>query len=772
MGREQRVEPSKHVDVEFRQFVNIVWRRWRIVAATATLCLVLSVTIMLFQQPTYRAISIVQVEEEKPRFALQPERYRDSGLISGVGAEIEIVRSRLVLEPVIRELGLDTEVQNAPANARIHLVEHLPEVGSGKPPEYTVRFGKDGHYRVFSASRRELGSGTLGRPFVGDGVSWKLDAIGAEPGDTLNIKVVAFEKSLQSLRKNIQVQEVGKQTQILSISADMPDPKLAKEVVERITQSYLAQNVARKNQEVGQILSLIDQQLRVVQGNMEREEKELNDLKTAKGVFVLSEEAKRIIDQISRMEISRAETQLQYQTVIALASRIRAAKDANPFLLGAASIDDELISELARQLSVKLVELRNLRQDFTVENPRVIAINAEIDELKQKIGASLTNVQRTLKSRLDTSDKLMAKYENQLKELPGAERELAAVARKTEVSGDLYSFLLKKHEEIRIAQAGIVGNIRVIENAAIPLMPVAPKKKRGAALGLLAGLLLGIGLAFMTNYFDDTVNTAAEFERGFGLSVYGEIPKIDIDGEPVLIHGAPTGSALHEAYRTLTTNIRFAGARPATKRIMCTSPQAGEGKTTTMVNLGIALANRGAKVLLIDCDMRRPTVHALLGLREQPGLSEAILQEGAWKEAVQKTAVAKFHVIAAGGMPPNQFELLDTAAFDLILQEAEVEYDYVLLDVPPLLAFTDAAIVSTRVDAVFVAVAARKTHAPALARTLALLRNVKAPIKGAIFTMTEANHESSDYYRAYQEKLSAHPLRIYTERMRNFFLRT
>jgi tyrosine-protein kinase Etk/Wzc len=402
-------------------------------------------------------------------------------------------------------------------------------------------------------------------------------------------------------------------------------------------------------------------------------------------------------------------------------------------------------------------------------------LNGEIEELKSRIGAALDNVARTLKSKMDTSAQLIAKYEGELRGLPQAERELAALTRKTMVTGELYSFLLKKHEEMRIAQAGIVGNLRIVEQPVTPLLPVAPKKTRITALGLLTGLILGIGLTFLAESMDDTVKGAAKLERQFGLPVFGEIPSVikSRPGETPLLLSGSEPLNLEESFNTLATNLRFIGARSGLKRILFASSDTGEGKTTCMVNLGYTLATRGARVLLIDCDLRRPSLHRILGVREQPGLSQVLVSGNSWREAVIRARKAKIDVLPAGPIPPNQAELLDGDAFAQLLSSAAEAYDYVLLDVPPVLAFSDAAIVSTRVDGVFVIAAAGRTRSPALERTLALLRNVQAPIRGAIVNFcVQQTDKAAEYYQTKEAFSLAGMARTKLRVLRERFVRT
>jgi tyrosine-protein kinase Etk/Wzc len=721
---------------------------------------------------------MIQVEAEQPRFILATESpLTEDRLVNQVPSEIEILRSRLVLDPVVRELGLDAVVQNPKLGQRLYVKEfHADGHDVDTKEDYRVEFKTKNTYDAYNDDDVKLGTGDLGVPFTGGGVRWVLEAQGVNAGDSITFEKVPFEQAVSDLQEILAVEEVGKETNLLSVAVDMPDAGQARETIQKLTEAYLAQNIERKSREASQTLAFLEDQLLFVQGNMEHSEKELNAIKSSRGIFTLSEDAKRIIDQISKLELNKMDLQLRQSQMDQISASLQKGS-SEAFLLGDGSVTDTLISALAQSLSEKLVEMRSLRQNATERHPRVIALESEIQELKGKIQSAVNNSRGTIKSQMATTENLLAKYDAQLKDLPNAEREMAALTRKSEVNGDLYSFLLKKHEEARIAQAGIVGNIRIVESASVPIKPASPKKLRDLAIALVGGLLLGAALAFGVEYTDDTINTTEEVESRFGLGVYGEIPVFpdrlkDVaggDNGGFLTHRADPRSSVHEAFRSLATNIRFAGAHSGIKRISCTSTELGEGKTTVIVNLAVTLAERGSRVLLIDCDLRRPRIHDLFKLNQQPGLTNAILGEMPWKEAVRRSGVERLGVIAAGATPPNQAELLDSAAFGQILEEAGQNFDYVLIDVPPVIAFTDAAIVSTRVDAMFMIVAASQTRMPAFRRSLEILRNVHAPVRGTIFTRSKLARGSEEYYRAQEQ---SDKLRTYGQRIRNLLLRT
>lgn len=767
------MRPPGQPDVTIRDFTVVLRDRWRVVMLITAASLLLTGLVVMFKKPLYQSKAMIQVESEQPRFMLSAERPSvDERLNSHVSSEMEILRSRLVLDPVIQDLGLEAVVKDAKPGLRIYLKEFQSTYSGASPQEFKVVFGEGRNYEAFDENLQKLGTGELGVPFSGGGVRWLLDAVGMAPGDAVVFEKILYEDAVVDLQEKLEIEEVGKETNLLSVSIDLPDAESARELIRRLTESYLAQNVERKSLEASQTLAFLEDQLLLVQGNMEASEKELNAIKSERGIFILSEDAKRIIEQITKLELTKIETQLRQSQMQQISVSLKDGIN-DSYLVSEVGASNTLIATLASDLSQRLLELRGLRQNATVKHPGVMALEAQIQELKNKIMAAVNNSKTTLGSQVVATDRLIGKYEAQLKTLPNAEREMAALTRKSEVNGDLYSFLLKKHEEARIAQAGIVGNIRIVEAGSLPLKPASPNKPRALALALIAGLLLGAGFAFVAEYFDDTLSAAEDIETRFGLGVFGEIPVFPDLGRDAgfMSHRADPRSSVHEAFRALATNIRFAGAHAGIKRITCTSTELGEGKTTVIVNLAVTLAERGSRVLLIDCDLRRPCIHTLFKLPAQPGLTNAILGELPWQDMVMRSGIQHLSVLPAGVTPPNQAELLDSPALNKILDEASAKYDYILVDVPPVMAFTDAAIVSTRVDAVFLIAAASQTRSPSFRRSLDVLRNVKAPVRGAIVTRSKSSPGSEEYYRARDRKDARVTLRSYGQRLRNLLLR-
>jgi receptor protein-tyrosine kinase len=295
----------------------------------------------------------------------------------------------------------------------------------------------------------------------------------------------------------------------------------------------------------------------------------------------------------------------------------------------------------------------------------------------------------------------------------------------------------------------------------VPTAPVSPKPLRNGLLGLVAGLIFGTAVAFVSDYVDDSIKTKEDVERAVpGLPVLGMIPTVPgwrNVSDTRLVSLAEPQSPAAEAYRITRTAIQFLALDRPLRVLQVTSPRASEGKTTTMANLAVALARAGQSVLLASCDLRRPRIHAFFGLPNDIGFTSVLLGETTLTAALQQVpGEPRLHLLASGPIPPDPAEFLSSPRASAVLTSLHEHADIVLVDSPPVLPVTDAAVLSGVVDGTLVVAMAGSTARPQLARTVEMLRQVNAPLLGVILNATAA--EDVYAYR-YEYRENAEPRR-------------
>ena len=331
-----------------------------------------------------------------------------------------------------------------------------------------------------------------------------------------------------------------------------------------------------------------------------------------------------------------------------------------------------------------------------------------------------------------------------------------------------YILLTQKLEETKIAEAGQRETIRVVDPAIEPEYPISPRKRLNLLLGAIVGLGLGIGLTFLMEFFDDSIKNPDELERmGFPILAIipeissDEIPKqkVSVNGNNEVVEGQAIESRLithfdpkspiSEAYRTLRTNIQFQNLRNSETTLLVTSSAPKEGKSTTLANLAITMAQMGSRTLLVDTDLRRPVIHSIFNLKKDKGITNFLMGKLKFEDVIKTTIVDNLYVVTSGPLPPNPSELLASDEMDAFIQLAKDNFDIVLFDSPPVIAVTDAAILSTKIDGVVLVIRAHQTQKNAVKRAKTLMDNVNARIIGCLLNSVNIERAYGSYYYYY-----------------------
>jgi len=314
-----------------------------------------------------------------------------------------------------------------------------------------------------------------------------------------------------------------------------------------------------------------------------------------------------------------------------------------------------------------------------------------------------------------------------------------------------------KEPESQLWQASQLNNVRIMDYARTPTFPIRPKKKQNAALGLLVGIFLGGGLAFFLEYMDTSIRTIGDIEKYLSWPVLGIVPRFeqtikgkasDSEIQPVVSKFPKSASA--EAYRTLRTNIQLTDLDNPPKFLVVTSAIPLEGKSTTALNLAVALAQKEGKVLLVDADLRKPTIHKLLHLDNSSGFADLLVKNSELAASVKQSKdIDNLWVLTSGSVPSNPSELLGSSRMKTLVEQMKKEYEYVILDTPPLISVSDGAILASQADGILMVVRPGKVKGEVGRRTKELLERIGTPVLGCVFNCVEPSHRDYYYYYNY-----------------------
>ena len=330
--------------------------------------------------------------------------------------------------------------------------------------------------------------------------------------------------------------------------------------------------------------------------------------------------------------------------------------------------------------------------------------------------------------------------------------------READTNRELYKDLLQRMKQAGVSAGITASNIKVIDPAEVPGGPYKPNVQMNLLLAMVVGLFLGVGLAFFSEYLDNTIKTPEDVEQFIRLPSFGMVPELSYEKKkrsekgafyPVelITHGHPK-SVLSEAYRNIRTSILLSFSEKPPKKIAVTSANPFEGKTTTVVNTAIALSQTGAQVVVIDGDMRKPRIHKVFEERGEngTGLSNYLSGIAELKMIVKRTEVPNLYYIPAGPIPPNPSELLGSKLFTTMLQALAAKFDHVIVDSPPVLGFADAAIISSAIDGVILVAAGGKTPKETLQHAKEALQQVNAKILGVVINRVDIQKSYYGYY--------------------------
>lgn len=787
--------------ITLQDFFDILWKRRGMIL---TLFLVASGSAAFYSfkvTPIYEASTSLRIETVWPEQSLLSELYliRQGNPIE---TEIEMIKSRSMAEQVVKSLNLHFKILEAP----LHFEGDFKELSirSDLPPgQYILLFPEDSiTFNLETPDGKLLGQGKPGETFSHEGISFNLFFPNAQLGDQFRIELENPLDEARKLQGSINVRTT-KAPNILRISLESDSPREAALLANKLAEQYLEENLSFSRGEARSAKEFIDEQVDVAERNLQEAESELQNYKETEKFVMLNEDAKEKIATLAKFETEKEEMIMKKMEASNRFKSIRkqlTGKGTFSQYKTVASIptvsSNPVVQNLKTSLSELEVQRAQMLQKFTEAHPDVKELDSQIHEIKKGMNEAIKEMLKSgpssgdpiyrdlisglitneieseaLGERIQALTGVIEKYNIGLESLPEKEIRLASLTRKAMVGESIYTMLLKKLEEARISEAMKVGNIRIIDPAIPPEYPIKPKKKMNTILGGFFGLMVGLGLAFLLEYMDNSIKDSEEIERLLDLPVLGVIPHIrgNRTGFPIpgvrgedgsnmrLITHLTAKSAVAEAYRTLRTNLQFARAGNSCRTLVFTSPFPGEGKSITSANMAITLAQMGSKTLLVGSDLRKPILHKLFQMVPSKGLSEILVGKGSLQNCILSTEIENLYLLSPGTLPPNPAELLGSKEMEVLIGEMKKSFDVILFDSPPVLAVTDAALLGGRIDGAILVLQSENTDRRAAREAKKLLDTARVKCIGTVLNNVRlerpyGRYGSRYYYNYYEEE--------------------
>jgi capsular exopolysaccharide synthesis family protein len=539
------------------------------------------------------------------------------------------------------------------------------------------------------------------------------------------------------------------------------DPSLAALAVNTLAQLYIEQSLDFRYTTSSEATGWLADRQADQKKKVEEAERALQDYSEREGLVNFEEKQSLAEQKLQTFAQAAMNARTDRITKETLYNQFRTLPTSQleslPLVAGSLSIQQlrEHLGELRR-------EQARLSETLGERHPDLIRVNSDIRSNEDKLRSEIQFIERSVESdyraALQQEASLAANLETAKREALEVNRkaiEFGVLKREVEANQLLYRDLMNRTKQTGLESELKSTNIRVVEKAEPPRVPVAPQRARNYLLSLLIGIALGVGLASLFEQVDNTMKTPEDIKRHLGMPFLGMVPDVTARSGKILRPSSIAASAA-EAYRVLRTNLIFTSAATKGRVLLVSSTNPGEGKTTTITNLAAALAQNGARVLAIDADLRRPTVHQHFGLAKTPGLSDLIVGKCKPSEAVQTTQYKGLHVLPCGYIPPNPAELLGSMAMKDILVGLREHYEWVLIDTPPVLAMADTPVICPLVDGVVLVIAAEVSSRPSITRAIDQIGAVGGKVTGIVLNKVNLERNAyyygqyyGEYYRAY-----------------------
>jgi len=566
---------------------------------------------------------------------------------------------------------------------------------------------------------------------------------------------------------NLKV-ELVRNTRIVSVTYSAQDPQLAARAVNELFDQYVDYTLESRSESTSKAREWLQEQVTDLRGRVEKAQEELVNYSRQNEIIQLGENQTITVERLADLNrrLVEAETdRIRAETLY------RLSKEGNIDSLPPI-VADTTIQSLNTKLAEFRQELAQLNVEYQPTHPRVLRVKEQIAEVEQQIAQAkrriIGNIEAEFKAAARREKELRTALEKQRAEtLQQNERavELSIKQRELAAEAQLYQGLLEKLNDVKLLSTLTTTNIQILDKAEIPTVPARPRKLFNIGLSLLVGLVVGIGLALFVEYLDNTIKSAEDVDRLLGLPVLGLVPALESlekrgwlplsrvsrvkrEDRPILILDRHR-SSFAEAFRSLRTSVLLSHAERPPRTILFTSSGPGEGKTTAAINTAISLAQTGARVLLIDGDLRKPGLHKALGVKNQPGLSAYLTRAIDLEAIIEEQKTANLSVLPSGAIPPNPSELLGSAKMREMMKRLSEQYDFVILDSPPV-STPDALILSALVDGVILVIRCGDTPRELVHRARQSLEDVNARIFGVVLNRIDVTQDGYYYYYYYR----------------------
>lgn len=705
--------------VNIKRYLSLFISNWYWFAVTLFISLSIAYGVNRYSEQVYTVSSTLLIKDDQM-----------GGGISGTDAFIpggEFFKSRQNLKNemgILKSFTLNKRVIDSlpefhiiyVAIGRRNIVENrqyentpfivIPETGNSQPPgKLFIKISSENVYEIQTSENSEKKDMKFGDLFDENGFSFRIlkrnpDSFGYNKD--LSNKYYFWFANLVELanqyRSNLSITPIEEDASLVYLSLSGPVSKQEADYLNMLMELYIKQGLEFKNETAEKTIEFINGQLGIISDSLTTAEKNLEYFRFQNKLVDISREGVLIQTKLEKYESEKTDLALQRKYFDYLQSYLVSKNETgdivSPTILG---VTDPQVIRLVQELAVLQREKKQLSLNLTNNSTPLALIEEGIERKKMSLNENVNGAIENLNSSLDDVNNRISLVELDISKIPGTERQMINIQRKFDVNNSVYTYLLEKRAEAGIGKASNVSDNKIIDKAnSFNSSIVKPKTQRNYLLAFMLGFLIPVFGIYIVDYLNNKIIDKSDIERGTDAPIIGYISHNEFKSE-MPVKEKP-GSTLAESFRSVRTSLKFFIKDNKTPVIAVSSTISAEGKTFISINLAIITASLGKRVLLIGLDLRKPRIHKVLGSENSKGLSLYLSGDLEYKDCIQQTEVTNLFYAPSGPIPPNPAELIETEMMKEFIEKAKKEFDYIIIDTPPVAIVTDALLIAPLVD--------------------------------------------------------------------------
>lgn len=703
-------------DIDFKHIFRLVVRNWLLIVIGLIIALIVAHLYVRYSQPRFRAAGTIIVKDENSN-SLGADAVQLRGLdvfnrtSKNLSTEIEIIKSQLVVERAVKNMPFSLQVSYF-ANGRfktadlykttpfIVAIDTLYPSGYEKPINVNVEKGeqllvsyeRNGEEVRQTCSFEQPFSNEFGRFTIRKnptGTSFNTHENG------YSFVIHYFGGLVGRYRGSINVDRASTETSILIISCEDQVAARAADFVNTLIDAYTNRGIDEKTKVATNTINFIDEQLQLIRDSLSLSEEDIENFKQEIGITNL--DASYALQRFTDFDTRKLEIELVLQSLDSLRTHIQQGQEASLISTSDLGVSDPALSGTIAKINELEIQRNTLLADLTPRHPTIRSIDIKIEIARKELLENIGSFREALLNNLSTIGSTINKYNAKLAQVPTTERSFQGIQRNYSLNENIFLMLLQEKQRYSIAKAATIKDNVVLDYAGGGSL-IKPKASLAYTVALFISLLSVLSFIFVRDLMDDTISDRAQVEKLTAVPVLGTISHArNTNASSLVVSGNPK-SAVAEAFRSIRTNLQYLASDTETKVVVITSTISGEGKTFFSLNIASILAISEKKVLLIGLDLRKPKIHTELNIPSEVGISKVLIGKAEAKDVIFKTPVANLDVLPAGAIPPNPSELIMSSRMNQLMTELRAQYDYIIIDTPPVGLVTDALLAMKYAD--------------------------------------------------------------------------